>query len=56
MQTFMNDFLIFFQTIFGALESTWTWLSSTILGEILIFIAIITIFIFVIRKIVSLKD
>lgn len=56
MQTFMNEFLLFFETLLSCMGSVWNWLISTTLGEILIFIILISIFIFVIKMLVSLKD
>ena len=56
MENFMNDFEIFFTKIFSALTSLWNWLTGTIVGEILLFIIIISLFLFLINLIVNFKD
>lgn len=56
MQNFINDFNIFFNSIFGSLISFFNWYKGTILGEITIFIVIIFIFIAIINTIIAMKD
>lgn len=56
MSGFMNDFNIFFTSILGGVQSVWTWLFSTIIGQIILFTIIIMLFIFVIDLIIGFKD
>ena len=56
METFINDFKIFFAAIFEMLGSLWGWLETTIIGEILIFVILIGIFIGFITIIINLKN
>lgn len=56
MATFLEDFKIFFSTIFDLMVVFWNWLSSTIIGEIIIFTIIISIFIGIIYLIIHMKD
>lgn len=56
MENFMNDFSVFFSKIFNCLTSLWNWLSSTIIGEILLFIIIISLFFFLLNLIIDFKD
>ena len=56
MQNFVNDFGIFFSAIFNCIKSFWNWFISTTLGEILLFIILISLFLFIINLIVNFKD
>ncbi len=56
MATFLEDFKLFFNTIFELMIQFWNWLSGTILGEIIIFIVIIGLFFGIIYTIVKMKD
>lgn len=56
MLSFMEDFNIFFSFIISALTSLWTWLISTILGKIIIFIFVISIFMWIVDRLVSIGD
>lgn len=56
MATFLNDFTLFFNTIFELMMNFWNWFSSTILGEIIIFTIIIGLFIGIIYLIIQMKN
>lgn len=56
METFVNDFSIFFSKIMSCMTIFWNWLSSTVLGEIIIFILLIALFLFLINLIVNFKN
>jgi len=56
MESFANDFMIFFNKLFECVGTFWNWLISTTLGEILMFIIIISLFLFVINLFVDFKD
>lgn len=56
MTTFLNDFTLFYNTIFELMINFWNWFSGTILGEIIIFTVIISLFVGVIYLIVHMKD
>lgn len=54
MENFMSNFNVFFNSILSALVSVWNWLISTILGQILISIVLISFFIWLLYTIVNL--
>ena len=56
MATFLEDFKIFFRTIFDLMIVFWEWLSTTIIGEIIIFTILIGIFVGIIYLIIHMKD
>ena len=56
MSNFLNDFNIFLNFIITSIGSIYNWLISTVLGEILLFIVIISIFLFVIYLIINFKN
>lgn len=56
MQTFINDFGIFFNKIFECMTSLFNWFTGTVIGEIFIFIIIISLFFFLINLFVDFKD
>lgn len=56
MENFMNDFEVFFSKIFECIKNLWNWLSGTIIGEILLFVIIISLFIFILNLIIDFKD
>lgn len=56
MTQFMNDFQVFFNGIFSCLTTLWNWLTSNIIGEILLFVIIISIFIFILNLFIDFKD
>lgn len=56
MQEFINDFNIFMSGIFGAVQTLWDWLFSTVLGKIILFTITISIFLFIIKIIIDFKQ
>lgn len=56
METFMNNFSIFFTKIFEGIQTFWNWYISTIIGQVTIFILIIVLFYFLINLIIDFKD
>lgn len=56
MAQFLLDFQAFFTVILTSIGEFFAWLSTTVIGEIILFILVMYIFIFVIKLIISLKD
>ena len=56
MSNFMSDFNIFFNSIFGGVQTIWNWLFSTVLGEIILFTIIISLFLTIIYWIIDFKN
>lgn len=56
MKEFISDFNIFFNGIFGAIQTLWNWLFSTVLGKVVLFTILISIFIFIILAIIDFKQ
>ena len=56
MKEFISDFNIFFNGIFGAIQTLWNWLFSTVLGKVILFTVLISIFIFIIWAIIDFKQ
>lgn len=56
MSNFMSDFNIFFTSILGGIQTLWNWLFSTVLGEIILFTIIISLFLYLIYKIIDFKN
>ena len=56
MQQFVNDFSIFFNKMFECIISMWNWIISTTLGEIIIFLVLISIFLLLINQFINFKD
>jgi hypothetical protein len=57
MKEFISDFNIFFNGIFGALQTLWDWLfSTTVLGKVILFTVLISIFIFIVLAIINFKQ
>lgn len=56
MKEFISDFNIFFNGIFGAIQTLWNWLFSTVLGKVVLFTVLISIFIFIIWAIIDFKQ
>lgn len=56
MKEFINDFNVFFNGIFGAIQTLWNWLFSTVLGKVVLFTVLISIFIFIIWAIIDFKQ
>lgn len=54
MSTFMQNFNIFFNNILSSVSRLWTWLISTVIGQILISIILIMTFIFILNIIISI--
>lgn len=54
MENFMNNFNVFFNSILNAIVSVWNWLSSTLIGQLLISIILISFFLFLLNKIISM--
>ena len=56
MSNFMNDFNIFFNMIFNCIKNLFNWFTTTIIGEIFIFVIIISLFFFGLNIFVDFKD
>ena len=56
MQSYLADFNYFIGLIFDGISTIWNWLTSNILGEILIFMIIISIFFLVLNLFIDSKD
>lgn len=56
MSQFLLDFQAFYTMILSAIADLWFWLTTTIIGEIIIFILVLYIFLFVLKLIISLKN
>ena len=56
MSNFLSDFGIFLNYMFNTMTSIYNWLTSTVLGEIIIFVVLISIFLFVVHLIIQFKD
>lgn len=56
MSEFLLDFQAFFTMILSSIGDLFLWLSTTIIGEIILFILIMYIFLFVIKLIIDLRN
>lgn len=56
MQNLLNDFRTFFNVIIGCMSDIYNWLTSTVIGEIIFFIILISLFFFLINLFVDFKD
>ena len=56
MSQFLLDFQAFFTMILTSIGDLFFWLSSTIIGEIILFILIMYIFLFVVKLVIDLKN
>lgn len=56
MENFMGDFSIFLSFFINGINLIWNWLIGTIIGKIIIFLLIISIFIYIINKFVEIGD
>lgn len=56
MSNFMSDFNIFFTSILGGIQTLWNWLFSTVLGEVILFTIIISLFLSLIYLIIDFKN
>lgn len=54
MSAFMSNFEIFMNYVLQSLSSIYSWFIGTIIGQIFIFVVIISIFIYIIYKLVGL--
>lgn len=55
MQNLLNDFSIFFNSIWGYIITVYNWIINSVLGELIIFTVIISLFFFIIYKFIELK-
>lgn len=56
MQNLLNDFKNFFNVILSCMTDVFNWLTSNVIGEIIFFIILISIFFFLINLLVDFKD
>lgn len=56
MSDFMNDFNYFLNMIIQSVDVFFEWLLSNPLGKILLFISLISIFIYIVNLIIGLKN
>ena len=56
MEQFMKDFAIFYATIQASIADFWIWFIDTIIGKIILFTLIISIFMWVIKLFIELKE
>lgn len=56
MSSFMSNFNIFLSSCLSSLGSLWSWFISTILGQIFVFITLISLFILLIYKLTHLGE
>lgn len=56
MSQFLIDFQSFFSLILVAVGDFFVWFSTTIIGEIILFILVMYIFLFVIKLVIDLKN
>lgn len=56
MESFMSDFNIFLNFFVQGISLIWDWLIGTILGKIIVFLVIISIFIYIIYKLIGIGD
>lgn len=56
MQNLLNDFRTFFNVIIGCMSDIYNWLTSTVIGEIIFFIILISIFFFFLNLFTNFKD
>ena len=56
MENLLNDFKTFFSVILSCMNDIFNWLTSTIIGEILFFTIIISLFFFIINLFIDFKD
>ena len=54
MQNFMTNFNIFLGFFMSGVNTIYNWLIGTIIGQIMIFIIIISIFMYIISKLVEI--
>lgn len=56
MKNLVNDFNLFLNMIFGGIKNIYNWFINTEIGEIFIFVIIISLFFFLINLFVDFKD
>lgn len=56
MQTLLNDFSIFFTAIWNYVIQIYNWIINSIVGELIIFTVIISLFFFIIYKFNEMKN
>lgn len=56
MEIFISDFKIFLSAMIESLKSVFNWFISTTLGEVFIFIILISFFFFLLNLIINFKD
>lgn len=56
MNNFISDFRVFYSGIIGCINSFWSWFMSSIIGEIFIFIILLSLFLFIINLFINFKD
>lgn len=56
MSNFLSEFNSFLNIIMSGMGSVWGWLSSTIIGKVMIFVVLITIFVWFIDMIINIGD
>ena len=56
MSNFMSNFEVFLNFFLNGIGSIYTWFMSTIIGQILIFTIIISIFIYIIYKLTEIGN
>lgn len=56
MSSFLQDYNTFLSLIINSMQSIYTWLIGTVLGEIILFVVIISIFLFVIYLVIDFKN
>ena len=55
MTNLINDFNVFLSFIFESLTSLWNWFTNNLMGEILIFLLLISLFFFLVNEIKSFR-
>lgn len=56
MANLISDFNVFFNSIFNSVSTVFNWFISTPLGEIILFMILISLFLFIINLFVDFKD
>lgn len=56
MSNFLSEFNSFLNIIMSGMGSVWGWLSSTIIGKVMIFVVLITIFVWFLDMIINIGD
>lgn len=56
MENLLNDFKTFFSVILSCMTDIYNWITSTVIGEILFFTILISLFFFLINLFIDFKD